>query len=189
MTKKSKQTLSLFVILIILLIAFFFWQNPFNQKSNQAKTDTIIISNLDNTTKIEIAKGETVTQLEKLNDQWVVASEENAAANMNLVNGLLNSLENTETGIIVSTNPDKLANFNLSDELATKLSLEDNQGNKIELLIGKNGGPELDNTYVKKTDSNNILLADENLSRKVIQPDWKQPPPTENDTEPQLEIQ
>jgi hypothetical protein len=186
MTKKSKKSFILLIVLIVLILALLIWQNPFKTRSNQVETEKLISGSLDNLQSIEISKAgaEQPIILKKENNAWVVASEENAPANEALIQNLIDSLSELDSGTIVSRNLDKLDNFGLTDATAAKLKLINDQGGTIiELLVGKLGGPAYTQTYVKQPNSNNILLVDQNLINHVNQQDWKQPPPpteTEN---------
>lgn len=99
-----------------------------------------------------------------------------------------------EKGTIISSKPDKLADFNLGQETAIKLKLFKPQEQLItELLIGK-PGPAHTQSYIKKIDSDNVLLVDKNLTALLNQPDWEQPPQNKenNTTKPEtipLELQ
>ena len=185
MTSKTKNTLILLVILIILVVVLIFWQNPFESQQNEIKKETVITNNLANLQKIEISQADKTIILAKQNADWLVISEENVLANAILIENLIESLKNIKTGAIISSNPYKLTDFNLTEETAVKLKLYDDQANTItELLIGKRGGPAYNQTYLKKINSNNVLLVEENLTSLINQPDWKQPEQiTEQETE------
>jgi len=184
MTKKVKNNLILVAILAILIIALVVWQNPFAPKYNQVETENLITNNLDNLQIIEINKTNQTISLKKENDTWIVTSQENVLANEDLIADLIDTLNELNSGTIVSRNLDKLDDFSLSQEKAVNLKLVDTQGGTIiEILVGKLGGPAYTQTYVKNINSNNILLVDANLINKVNQQDWKQPPPPPEDEE------
>jgi len=174
MSQKTKSFLILLIVLIILIVVYFIWQNPLAQKSNKILSEQIYSASLDNVQKIEIAQTGQTTILEKQNDKWVVASAENAEANQTLIDNLIAALKDLKTGNIISQNQEKLASFDLSEDKATKLKLSDNQNTLLEILIGKMG-PSYTDTYIKKVDSNNVLLVSQDLNSLVNQPDWLKP--------------
>jgi hypothetical protein len=179
MNDKTKNTLILLAILIILIIVLFVWQNPWQKQESKIPTAAVLNNNLTDLQKIEIKQTDKTTILTEQDNQWLVASADNAVANQNLVNNLIEALNNITKGTIVSANSDKLADFNLTENTAINLKLFNSQDQLItELLIGKSG-PAYTQSYLKKIDSDNILLVDENLTSLLNQPDWKQPPATE----------
>ena len=181
MTPKSKSLVILLIILVALAAIYFIWQNPLAQKSNKILSEQIYSASLDNVQKIEITKAGQVTTLEKQNDKWVVSSQDNAEANASLIESLITGLKDLKTGTVVSQNQEKLASFNLTEDKATKLKLSDNQNTLLEILIGKMG-PSYSDTYIKKMDSNNVLLVTQNLNSLVNQPDWLKPAEKETNT-------
>jgi hypothetical protein len=191
MSSKTKSFLILIIILVALTAIYFIWQNPLAQKSNKILSEQIYSSSLDNVQKIEITKtGQTIT-LEKSaeggsasggqNYKWVISSQNNAEANSRLIDSLTKGLKDLKTGIVVSQNQEKLASFNLTEDKAIKLKLSDNQNTLLEILIGKMG-PSYTDTYIKKTNSNNVLLVSQNLNSLVNQPDWLKPAEKEINT-------
>lgn len=180
MMTKTKNTLILIAILIILLVIFIFWQNPFKAQQNKTQTETVITNDLTDLQKIEIRQADKTVILTKQENNWLVSSQDNILANEIIIENLIEALQKTKSGTIISSNQDKLANFNLTEDKATRLKLFAEEDNLIiELLIGKRGGPAYDQTYLKKLDSNNILLVEENLTSLVNQPNWQQPEPTQ----------
>lgn len=176
MTPKTKNTLILLGILIILIIILVFWQNSFEAQQNKIEKETIITNDLENLQKIEINQADKTIILTKQDSDWLITSEENVLANKILIENLIEGLKKTKSGTIISSSQSKLADFNLTEDTATQLKLYNNQANLIiELLIGKRGGPAYDQTYIKKINSNNILITEENLTSLVNQPDWKEP--------------
>ena len=181
--KKTKILVILLIILIILVVIYFVWQNVLESKSNQPKEQTLKFGNFANLQKIEITQAAKTTTLEKNNDNWLVTSENNAAANAQFVTNLIDGFKTLKSGLVISTNPDKQADFNLSADKATKIKLTDSQGQTVaELLIGKPNYPSYTQTYVRQPNSNLILLTSGSLYSLVNQTDWKQPPPKAADT-------
>jgi hypothetical protein len=178
MTNKTKTTLGLIIFLVLLIAIYLIWQNPLDHQITSDVQEKIITTDLANLQKIEIIKKDKTITLVKTNDQWLVESDANAVANTSLIDKLLTDLKATKIGTIISSNPEKYKDFSLTEEAATKLKLTSDQGQVIaELLLGKTTGPSYQQMYLKKADSQNILLIDQLLAADINAQDWKQPPP------------
>lgn len=181
MNSKSKNTLILFVALLVLVGIYLLWQNPFDNAKNEIQTVDISAGDFAQTQKIEITKGQTNIILEKSatggkDNSWVVISDDNKPANSALVDDLITSLTENKAATIISRSADKLEKFGLDETTAGKLKLSDGQNNILaELLIGKIGGADYSGTYIQKAGANEILLIDANLLSKIEQPNWLQP--------------
>lgn len=173
MSKKTKQTLILLGILILLIFVYIIWQNPFQSEKNQPETESLINANFDEIKKIEIKSAAQEILLTYKNEQWVVESEQDFVANNTLINNLIDGLKNANQGSIISRDPEKADKFNLTPETATILKLSDDQQNQLaELYIGKVSLASANKTYVKNADSDNILLVNGNLNTLINQPTW-----------------
>jgi len=178
MTNKSKSVLYLIIALIVLIVIFIFWQNPLDHKTSNGNTEEISTANLDNAQKIEISKGDRTTILQKENDKWLVSTENNAEANLDYINKLITALKDVKQGTIVSQNKDKLPTFELAEGQFTKIKLSDSSNNiLLELLVGKMG-PAYTQTYIKKPNSDNVLLINQNLLLSLTPTSWVKPPET-----------
>lgn len=182
MTNKSKLSLYLIIALAALIAVFILWQNPLDHKTTQDNNQTILTKSLDDVKKIEITKDTKTTLLDKLDDKWVVTSENNVEANPEYVTKLLDSLKEVKTGTIISQNPDKFMNFDLAEGMGTMIKLSDSQNNiLLELQVGKMG-PAYTQSYVKLPNSSNVLLINQNLLLSLTPSTWVKPPETATDT-------
>lgn len=182
MNNKAKTILYLITALVILIAVFILWQNPLNHQASNGSYTEIISADLDNTQKIEITQADKTTLLQKQNDFWVVATENNAEANADYINKLLISLKEVKQGTIISQNPDKLITFELAEGMGIKIKLSDRQNNiLLELQIGKMG-PAYTQSYVKKPNSNDVLLINQNLLLSLTPTSWVKPPETTTNT-------
>jgi len=183
MVNNTKKTLILLGVAVILVIVFLIWQTPFNSSQNSSQ-ETIFTADLNKASKIEITHGETTIILTKLDSIWVIESEENAKANQFLIDNIIEATKISKNGTLISQNKEKFANFMLTDEDARKLKIYDNNNNLIiNLLIGKTNTAGLDQNYIRLTDNDKIYLVATNFVRTLNQPNWKEPPPVELDTE------
>jgi hypothetical protein len=180
MNNKTKIILFLILGLAILITVLILWQNPLAKNTSQANDQMILTKSLDNAVKIEITKDNKTTQLDKLDDKWVVTSKNKAEANMDDVSKLLDSLKEIKNGTIISQNSDKLANFELGEGMGTNLKLSDSQNNVLlELQIGKMG-PAYTQCYVKLPNSTNVLLINQNILLSATPTSWVKPAETTN---------
>jgi len=188
MYKKTTQTLILLGILLVLIIVYLIWQNPFQSKQNLPDTDTLISANFESIKKIDIKTSAQEIILAYKDNQWVVESEQDFVANQSLVEDLINGLKNAKQGKIISRNPDKASLFNLNSETAIILKLKDDQDNQLEeIYIGNVSGSANDQTYVKNQSSDNILLVNGNLNTLINQPTWLMVETEEPETEDAFE--
>jgi len=176
MNTKSKLTLGL-IIIIIILAGIYFLIPAFDKNPTGLNSEKIIeLGKLDNITKIEIDSTAQQTVLEKAGDNWIITTEENQVANQFLIDNIFQVLIDNPEGTIISQNPEKAASFNLTEENSLKLKLFNQDELVLHLLIGKLN-QTYTSTYIKKANSNNVLLIADNFANKLNQPDWKEPPP------------
>lgn len=182
MSQKAKIFLGLAFALIILVIIYLFWPNSLTSNRQTGSIAPITFGNLDNAQKIELSKAGKTTVIDKLNDTWVISSENNAEANPALIDNLLKALKDLKQGTIISQNKDILENFGLSEDTAGRIKISDNQNNVMaELLIGKTGAIYTQ-SYLKLTNSDQILLVNQNFTSLLSTTNWKKPEPTPTST-------
>ena len=163
---KTKQLLILLGILVVLVVIVGLVENPFAKSEYAKKVEaaTPLFPNFDkeSVTKIEInASGETTT-LVKENNQWLVASMENYPADAEGVEDVLDKVTELKTTGLVSSNPEKQAQFEV-DSSGAEAKLLDASGNvRAHLFLGKNT-PGYLSSYVRAADSNNVYVGKGNL--------------------------
>lgn len=163
---KTKQLLILLGILVVLVVIVGLVENPFAKseyaKKVEAATPLFPNFNKESVTKIEItASGETTT-LVKENNQWLVASMENYPADAEGVEDVLDKVTELKTTGLVSSNPEKQAQFEV-DSSGARAKLLDASGNvRAHLFLGKNT-PGYLSSYVRAADSNNVYVGKGNL--------------------------
>jgi hypothetical protein len=88
-------------------------------------------------TKVEmIKKGQTVA-LEKSGAAWQVKAEKTWPANKMLVDELLNSLKDLTIGSIVSTNPQRQAEFQVDNDNGISLKVFKGSEQVLDIIVGK----------------------------------------------------
>lgn len=163
---KTKQLLILLGILVVLVVIVGLVENPFAKSEYAKKMEaaTPLFPNLDkeNVTKIEItASGETTT-LVKENNQWLVASMDNYLADAEGVGDVLDKVTELKTTGLVSSNPEKRAQYEV-DSSGAEAKLLDAGGSVLaHLFLGKTT-PGYLSSYVRAADSNNVYVGKGNL--------------------------
>lgn len=163
---KIKQLLILLGILVVLVVIVGLVENPFAKSEYTKKLEAASLLfpdfNKENVTKIEItASGETTT-LAKENNQWLVASMENYPADAEGVEDVLDKVTELKTTGLVSSNPEKQAQFEV-DSSGAEAKLLDAGGNvQAHLFLGKTT-PGYLSSYVRTADSNNVYVGKGNL--------------------------
>lgn len=99
-------------------------------------------------------------QLAKRGDSWVVASRNDAPANLNKIRSLLGNVEGLE-GEVRSDDAAVLADYGLADSSSVHLVLKKEAGDeRLHLLLGKRSG---NGSFVRKDGSTQAVLASTNL--------------------------
>ncbi len=113
--------------------------------------------------KITLDKSDQHVELQSVNGSWRVVSDNNNPADMEAINLILNKVGELRVQDVISQNPKKQASFEVDIQNALKAVYYDNDGKEIiNIYIGKNG-PYYNSTYVRKEDSNDVVLINENL--------------------------
>ena len=163
---KTKQLLILLGILVVLVVIVGLVENPFAKseyaKKVEAATPLFPNFNKESVTKIEITASAETTTLVKENNQWLVASMENYPADAEGVEDVLDKVTELKTTGLVSSNPEKQAQFEV-DSSGAEAKLLDASGNvRAHLFLGKNT-PGYLSSYVRAADSNNVYVGKGNL--------------------------
>ena len=163
---KTKQLLILLGILVVLVVIVGLVENPFAKseyaRKVEAATPLFPNFNKESVTKIEITASAETTTLVKENNQWLVASMENYPADAEGVEDVLDKVTELKTTGLVSSNPEKQAQFEV-DSSGARAKLLDASGNvRAHLFLGKNT-PGYLSSYVRAADSNNVYVGKGNL--------------------------
>ncbi|MDE0301279.1 MAG: DUF4340 domain-containing protein [Candidatus Poribacteria bacterium] len=163
---KTKQLLILLGILVVLVVIVGLVENPFAKseyaKKMEAATPLFPDFNKEDVVKIEItASGETTT-LANENEQWLVASMDNYPADAEGVADVLDKVGELKSTGLVSSNPEKQAEFEV-DSSGAEAKLLGAGGNVLaHLFLGKTT-PGYLSSYVRAADSNDVYVGKGNL--------------------------
>ncbi len=163
---KIKQLLILLGVLVVLVAIVGLVENPFSKseytKKMEAAAPMFPGYDKESVAKIEItASGETTT-LVKENDAWLVASMENYPADTEGVADVLDKVAELKTTGLVSSNPEKQAQFEV-DSSGAEAKLLDAGGDVLaHLFLGKTT-PGYLSSYVRAAESNDVYVGKGNL--------------------------
>jgi hypothetical protein len=109
--------------------------------------------------RISMQKDDKRVELRKDADgMWRVVTEGDYKADENLVDKILEEIPKFHTRDLVSRNPEKQETFQVTDSLATRVTLENARGDTIvDVYIGKQG-PDFMSTYVRPVGDDRVLL-------------------------------
>ena len=163
---KIKQLLILLGVLVVLVAIVGLVENPFSKseytKKMEAAAPLFPGYDKESVAKIEItASGETTT-LVKQNDAWLVASMENYPADTEGVADVLDKVAELKTTGLVSSNPEKQAQFEVDSSGAEAKLLDTGGGVLAHLFLGKTT-PGYLSSYVRAAESNDVYVGKGNL--------------------------
>jgi len=157
--------ISLFIIIVLSLAIFYLVYYP---KKLAKNTKPCLDSTIDQITKIEIDQ----TILEKQNQSWVIASNDNLPTDQNKIKQLLSTLEQIKKDSIVSENKQYHQKYGLAEDSAINITALNNQKEVLRLLIG-GVGPGFSGTYFRQPDKDTVYLSKIGLRSTIIQNNWK----------------
>lgn len=174
---KSKTYLYL-GILAVLLIAAYFLTTDRGDKTTSYKLTEKKLFDLDSAKvdKIEIKNAGKDLILSKSTGEWRVDVPFQYRTYSANVESIVSGLKNLKIESIVSTNPAKKDTYGFTDAEQAEVSVYESGVLKGKFILGKTaqGGGVL--TYIKKTDSDNIYLADGLDRNNLVKADmneWK----------------
>lgn len=160
---KTKQLLILGGVFVVLALVVLLFENPFGQSEYEKRVEMAmpLFPNFDEAqvAKIKItAAGETTT-LAKQDGKWVVTSPDNYPADAEGVADLLSKVGEFKNTQLVSTNPDKQAEFEVDSTTGVEAKLMDaNDAPLAHLFVGKTTSGFL-SSYVRVADANDVYVA------------------------------
>lgn len=95
---------------------------------------------------------------------WMVDTERNFRADINLMSQVFSALENAIEGDVVSRNESSFPSYGLTETSATRVRITNQAGRQVaDLLIGTEG-PAAFTSYVRAADGNQVITAQGSLS-------------------------
>lgn len=164
--------------LLLILLIFALLDNPNRRESKQdTYKDQSLIQAFDETkvNKIELKKKEQTVILQNSDTGWTVASSNNYKANKTNVEELLQKIKAMKIDSLASKNKEKQDSLEVTNEKALHVIAYDKDNKALaDFLIGKTG-PSWPSQYVRKVESDEVLLVKENLAVTFDRPanDWR----------------
>lgn len=161
---------SLFVVLVI--VAFFLMQRPGEQSANPSDGELILGCDSAAVDRIEVIASSSTVKLSKRGADWFIDEPISYRADQAAVGRLLGKCSDARAGAVVSDKPGKHSMFQV-DSTGTLVRLFEN-GTEKALIIGK-AGPSYSGVYVRRKNSDEVLLTDASLSSSAVRSlkDWR----------------
>jgi hypothetical protein len=162
--KNSPTTYLAIIFLALLIVAILLKNNPFKKESvAETLLPDISAENISKVNFMDIG-GENIIQLEKNNEDWILTGEgiEATTAAFIKVENLINTLALLNKENLISQNPDKFVDFNLSDDLAKKIILTHGE-DSINLMVGKDAA-NFSGSYIRVQNDNFVYKSKDPLS-------------------------
>jgi hypothetical protein len=174
---KQNKTYFYIALFVILLVAAYFITTDRGEKTASYNIDQVNLIDSDSASidKIEIRNEIENIVLVKSGGEWRLSEPVDARANTQFVEMALSNLGKMKLESIVSTNPEKNINYGFTPGNEATISVYQNGEPKGTFIIG-NAGPGGNQSYVKRTDNNNVYLAS-NITKsnfvKMSTEDWR----------------
>jgi hypothetical protein len=159
---KTKTTVILFGIFIILLLFVYLVEGPLSERAQKKGKGVIaLFPDFDGgkATKIEVKSPSKELSLERKEEGWLISDTDGFIADPNLVDNTLTTVKNFTRENIASNNPEKQKPFEVNQEKGVEVKVSDaDQKMLAHFYIGKTG-PSFFSTYLRKEGSNEVILA------------------------------
>jgi hypothetical protein len=169
--KNKKNIYYLSGILVVLLVVAYFVTTEKGPKTSTYKlAEKIITVDSAKADKLEIDYRSSRIVLQKSGGNWNLIQPVNYPASLVHVANVLSSLQNYKISSKVSDNPGNKDRFGFNDTNYIKVTVYQENNLLGSILIGKEG-PGGGQTYIKKTDGNEVFLADDFVYTNVFKSD------------------
>lgn len=123
---------------------------------------------------VEIVANGTTTELRRDGEQWRVATENDAPADVTAANGLADALARMKPGHVVSENPAKHEDFEVAGTKAVRVSAKSTGGQTVGPFILGKTTPDWKGVYVRfPADSNDVMLVTSNVRSTFVRDENK----------------
>lgn len=171
----NKKTLKLAGILIILIVLAYLYQGPLaDWRGSLGKPNNFLAGiNAELIDRVEIAKNEKVTVLEKHGDRWKIAGTKNFYVEESMAASLIDNLKKAAQAEmeLASSNKEKKSEFQ-TDESGIKVKLYQADDNAADFVIGKRA-MDFANVYVSQPESDNTYAIKADLYGVFGRNDWR----------------
>lgn len=170
-----KKSIFLLSGILILFVVFYLLLIQKEKKTfAPGKVENFLDLDSASVSRIEFKKFGTKLIFQKVNQQWYVIEPDSCRADNNAIGQLLSLSSHLEVGEVISSNPEKQFFFQVDTLTGTHLFFFTGNNPLTSLVVGKMSSDFL-NTFVRKTDSEDVYLARSFLGHMVNRPldQWK----------------
>ncbi len=168
---KSKRNLILIMALLIAAGVIFFIERPFERNGRVAEGDLLVFPDFEPWKVNKIYVGSRNLMFENREGNWLLITESGAySADRNQIAALLQAIRELKRDNIASESRDKQSLFGLNATEGIEVIAYDLEGQKIaDFWVGKKG-PDGLSAYVKRADTDEIVLQPGNLRDHLDKP-------------------
>ncbi|GEM_PF-6240815 len=161
----NKNITLLSIIACGLLILVLITSNQYGNSAYKA-IDSLLIQGVDTSQihKIKISTNKKILTIQKKDNKFVINEKYNYPVDMRKINKFLINILELRAHKLITTDANNYKDFNLTDKLATKISIFTNKAN-TSILIGKTA-KHGNGVYVKLKNKKEVFLTKKNLSIK-----------------------
>ncbi len=161
-----KRRLVPLIILILLVVVYLAVQQKESAEISSGKAENYIDIDTAAVTKVSISKLGSQTVLSKVEGKWYLLGEESRRADPQAVASLFEALEGLTVGTVVSENPENQMKFQVDTLTGSTVRIFEEGELASAIVVGKMS-QDFSHTYVRKTGSNNVRLAEGMLTYMV----------------------
>ncbi|MFH0991321.1 MAG: DUF4340 domain-containing protein [bacterium] len=171
MTRKTYILGGLFIVL--LLVAYLVTQQPGEQSAATDSAGNLVAIDSLAVDKIEITSPTSTVVLEKKGVEWYLQKPISYRADQNNVASVIQETKRMEIKSIVSSKPEKQSVFQV-DSTGSLVKIYQQGVETASFIIGKPGN-SYSETYVRKSNSNDVILVGSSLSYIFTKPlkEWR----------------
>ena len=180
----KRSNLIIFLVFLVLGIAVLIVEKPFTEPTKVLPPELGVMYpdfNKDEVARMEFGSFGGSTVLEKDGDSWVVIdNDKKYPADMEAIDKIFETIESMDAKEIVSKNPAKHMTFQVNSPQETQATGEDGKPESIRMgtlgtevtmfnaqnvelahfFVGKNSAADFMTTYVRKSDSDSVVVVD-----------------------------
>ncbi len=146
-------------LLAALLVIFLVVKSRDKATTSADRIENFLDIDTTRVTKIELSKLGSQVALSRIGDTWYVLGEESRKAEEGSIRQLLSSLGGLTVGAVISDNPENQMTFQVDTLMGSTVRVYQSGDLVSTLIVGK-AAPNFGSTYVRKSGSNDVYLAD-----------------------------
>ncbi|MEI7485284.1 MAG: DUF4340 domain-containing protein [Ignavibacteriota bacterium] len=167
MKKKNNIYIYGLVLIALIVVSYFVLRDTSGEKKTLKIAEKIFTVDSAAVDKFEIERGGKKITMERKGGTWNVTSPVVYTANLQFIGGTLSNLKNYKISSIVSENPENKNKFGFSDTNVTRVSIYQNGALAGVIMVG-NASTGAGQTYIKKSEGNEIYLAEDFLFNNFV---------------------